>query len=332
MGADTRGFDSKARFFVDLVESHGWSVRRTSKGHIMARTPEGTEPKLQVTIPPRMDSHHTRSSQNVKAAIQRWMRSNASETVRVIDAGHDARADGDDIAAEVMFRGAARKIEEAVPPAVTIDYDGPWMAHKRYRPDGGTRYESAAVRERRYSDGRVDYYCSLAPNGCEYESMNPKSVAVHYGKAHTAKGDEPALPDGATMVDPDYTEPLTSRTYNPTARLVEALAAWFSSDDRLDDGMLSPTTLAESALRWMHERPDLEDVEHASREPLTDAQIIERIRRLVSSPLESEVSFLRQQNERLIRERDDNAAALVAVQTDLAALREMFDSVGRRSA
>ena len=134
------------------------------------------------------------------------------------------------------------------------------------------------------------------------------------------------------MVDPGYTEPLTSRAYNPTARLVEALAAWFTSDDRLDDGMLSPTALAESALRWMHERPDLEDVERTTREPLTDAQIIERIRRLVSSPLEAEVTYLREQNERLTRERDENAAALVAVQTDLAALREMFDSVGRRSA
>lgn len=158
--------------------------------------------------------------------------------------------------------------------------EGPWLAHRAANKQGGTMYESEAVIQRDWPEGITDYACAY--EGCGYNSVRPRSVASHYGQKHTAAGETEAA--GASKVVPvtDYTEPLTSRDYVPSDRLVKALAAYLTENEVGAYGMES---LARAALVWAHERPDLPDAEASPREPLSAEQIVERVRMLVGAPL-----------------------------------------------
>jgi hypothetical protein len=173
------------------------------------------------------------------------------------------------------------RVVPAIPNEVTRPLsERPWLAHKVASKRGGTMYESAAVIERTWASGETDYACAFA--GCEYTSVRPRSVSNHYGAKHTQQGEvEPAAQNKVVPVA-DYTEPLTHRDYTPSDRLVAALTEYLA-DQMLDGADLG--SIAEAALKWAHERPDLPDVEATQREPLTAEQIVERVRMLVGAPL-----------------------------------------------
>lgn len=190
------------------------------------------------------------------------------------------------------------------------------MARKQPGRNGGVLYESEAVLERVWPTGETDYQCAFT--GCDYTNENPRGVAAHYGKAHTLKGEsEPAGQDGPHVIDPTYTEPTTTRDYRPTQRLVDALASFLSehSWDNVDD-------LAVLMLEWAHYRDDIEHTERPLA-PLTDADILNKIRMLVGQPDQSE------KIAQITRERDELAATLVRVERDLATLRELLEGVGK---
>jgi hypothetical protein len=184
----------------------------------------------------------------------------------------------------------------------------PWMARKASRSDGGITYESGAVLERTSSTGVVDYLCAAR---CGFASDKPRSVAAHYGKAHTAKGEQAAEP-GATGIDPAYTEPLTHRAYRPSQRLIQTLAEHLRG---LDIGALTDEELAEEFLTWAHDRPDLPEPE--PREPLDAEAILERVRRLVWSPQISECH----------RALDEATQRAERAESNLSAMRDLLDEV-----
>lgn len=159
----------------------------------------------------------------------------------------------------------------------------PWLARQGTSRKDATAdlYESQAVVEVTWSDGTVTYSCSM--EGCAYTSDNPRSVSSHF-RAHVRKGEHtpvgnlarPAVAkdvpiDPATIGDGYKGK---GSTYSPTERLVKALAHALEQA-----GTADLTALAYAALMWSHDRPDLPDPE--AREPLTDAQVIQRIRSLV---------------------------------------------------
>jgi hypothetical protein len=152
----------------------------------------------------------------------------------------------------------------------------PWTARR-----GGRRtYESKAVVEVLVDGVPVAYECSK----CDAVAEEPHFIAAHYRRAHRfRKGREEQNPD----------IPATSE-YHPSARLVEALAAFLLEYG--DMGGVEETAIA--ALTWMSTRPDLPPP--MPTVPLTDAQIVERIRRLVGAEdhLE-EVETLTEEVERL---------------------------------
>jgi hypothetical protein len=204
-----------------------------------------------------------------------------------------------------------RVIREEAAAAGPIVSVKPWMARKQPGKNGGTLYESEAVLERVWDDGTTDYVCSI----CEYESENPRGVAAHYGKAHTLKGQvPPASQDGPHTIDPSYTEPTTTRDYRPTERMVDTLMSV------LDDILNETADMRETALRlltWMHDRPDIDHTERPLA-PLTDKDILNRIRVLVGQPDQSEeIAALQGKNTELANE-------VARLKQEKAALRDLL--------
>jgi hypothetical protein len=151
----------------------------------------------------------------------------------------------------------------------------PWTARR-----GGRRtYESKAVVEVLLDGITVAFECSK----CDATSDDPHFIAAHYRRAHRfRRGREAQNPD------------LPESEYHPSARLIEALASYLLERGGMGD--LEETAVA--ALTWMNTRPDLPPP--MPLVPLTDTQIVERVRRLVGTEdhLE-EVETLSEEVERL---------------------------------
>jgi len=130
----------------------------------------------------------------------------------------------------------------------------PWKATR-----SGGKYDSKAVLEQ-VSDGEVvGYLCSE----CQAPFDDPHSTAAHYRRAHR-------LGKGT-----DTKNPVTERNadYHPTQRLIDALTEYLNEHEDED--------VVLAALTWMSTRPDLPVPE--PREPLTDTQILAKIRALVGT-------------------------------------------------
>jgi uncharacterized protein YbjQ (UPF0145 family) len=102
---------------------------------------------------------------------------------------------------------------------------------------------------------------------------------THVIRGEVTKGEPREVVAKDVPIDPDSIgtrDGGTAHEYTPSERLVRALAHFLEQA-----GTLDVTALAFAALRWAHERPDLDDLEREPREPLTDGQILARIRLLV---------------------------------------------------
>lgn len=152
----------------------------------------------------------------------------------------------------------------------------PWTARR-----GGRRtYESKAVEEIVVDGLVVGYGCSK----CDAEDDDPHFIAAHYRRAHRFRR-------GREEQNPDLPPP---SEYHPSERLIRALMDYLAEHG--DMGGLEETAIA--ALTWMGTRPDLPPPGPVV--PLTDAQIVERIRRLVGAEDSTEeVETLTEEVERL---------------------------------
>jgi guanyl-specific ribonuclease Sa len=343
MGDTLIGFDKEARQHINTLLAMGWTGRLSSKGHWIGRSPDESRTTISIS---RNLNGRGRTGANVRSDIARWMRDHAPQVETLMQKAEDAYRDGDAIAADILINKAAivaadtiagNAMLEAASEAIDVEEistwkslvsEKPWLARKNPSKEGGVFYESAAVIERTWSDGTVDYRCPFG----DFEGDNPRSVSAHYRK-HTMAGDGTPREEAASKVIPgiDYTEPVNHREYQPTDRLVDALAEWMGSPDNFTDAR----QLAIAFLTWAHDRPDIEHVER-DHAPLTDTDIIGRIRLLVGQPLVSEVEALRARIaeleaclSRTIGERDENAATLVRVQRDLDSVRELLGEIGK---
>lgn len=306
---DLRGFDKENRELVYAMIDSGWTGRITSKNHWLGRSPDG---KATVTVPSK--NGNNRGLKNATAQFMKWVRDNATPEERDLYAAADGATDP--VVREVIIetlssKQAHRMVAESIKEPTLVE-QRPWLARKQPGRNGGVMYESEAVVERLWSDGTTDYACST---GCGYVAESARSVATHYGKAHTAKGETPpASQDGPHHVAPDYTEPLTSR-YTPTDRMVATLMGV------LNDILNETADMRETAIRlltWIHERPDLEPREERERQPLTDTDILNRIRVLVGQPdLSNQIDALKAANDEL-------AAEVTRLKEERAALRDLL--------
>lgn len=285
MGASLGGFDANAKKIITTLEGYGWVFEVSSKGHAVGKAPDGV---TTASIARRL-TRANRSQQNAEATVKRWERhlevqrlGKATEALLVPGTGYDPVVDGV-IAAGVEKRVAALTEPEA-PDGGDVVSRKPWLARQGTSREKGTvsLYESHAVMEVTYRDGSTAYEC--AKEDCTYVSENPRSVSSHF-RAHVRNGEaEPVgeLPRPSVAkdvpVDPETIgNHYPGHGYTPTDRLVKALAAFL-----LEHGdMGGAEETAEAALRWFHERPDLGDAESREREPLTDTEIVQRVRLLV---------------------------------------------------
>lgn len=278
-----------------------------------------------------------RGKANTWAAFRRWKERyvpeerslEAERMVRTSIAAGKAEEEGDEIAAAVLDAAAmkhtvavVRDEHEAHEARRMVDRR-PWMARKgSSRHGGGRKYESKAVIEREWSDGSVDYVCAY--EGCNWNSDDPVSVARHYGGTH---GAERPVGDTRppTVFVPDYTE-TGRRNYRPSRRLVDAvLGVIANADGRLyPQWVEDPESLAEAILTWMHERPDLEEVARGPREPMSDEEILERIRALLGQPFAAQVETLSAQVADLSARLGRAEARATRLYEERKALAEMF--------
>lgn len=320
------GFHKRNRELVYAMIDAGWTGRITSKQHFLAKAPDG---KTTITVPSK--DGNNRGIANAHAQFMRWVKEHVTPEIKQL---WDTAVETDDplvkdvLADSIVKKQTEQIMEEQQARAAKQFLDDwnalikgdtrvmyeplirPWLARKQPGKDGGTRYESEAVLERVWPDGKVDYACFA--QGCPYTSNNPRGVAAHYGKAHTMKGETPPAEVGPLHLDPSYTEPTTTRDYRPTQRLVDALKAVL-------DGVVGQDTeqAAIAILTWMHERPD---ISHEERPPvpLTDRQVLDKIRMLVGQPDQSEeIAALKAENL-------DLANQITRLQEERAALRELL--------
>ena len=190
----------------------------------------------------------------------------------------------------------------------------PWMAARSIGADGAHLYPSEAVVQREWSDEGIDFVC--AHPGCGWSSGNARSVASHFAGTHSrGKGKQPQAE--VVAIDPE-------RSYTPTQRLVDSLAEYLADQswDDIDE-------LAVLALRWAHDRPDL-DPERPGRGPLArepEGETLAKIRALLGD--DPRVEALEVERDRWKAEALASAETLARVQADLTALQEMVASIGR---
>lgn len=192
------------------------------------------------------------------------------------------------------------------PVGAVLEYR-PWKATR-----SGGKYDSKAVLEQ-VLDGEVVAYLCAECRG--FESLDdPHSVAAHYRRAHR-------LGKGT-----DTKNPVTERNadYHPTQRLIDALTEYLNEHEDED--------VVLAALTWMSTRPDLPVPE--PREPLTDAQILAKVRALVGAGPSVEeydgvVAELREAEEALeaARQREiDLNIAFMEVSADRDRLQSDLDA------
>lgn len=268
MTVSTRGLHKDARRIVADLTDLGWVLDEAPHGrtrHLILTPPEGMEeapirlPANSRTVPPALRALHRRHT-----GVARFAEAVIAEPGFV--------PDPDD---------APPPNPLAMPFIVSAR---PHTARMYPTKRGGVGYESETTVERTWSNGVVDYGCA-AP-GCDYFADRARSVAAHYARLHssTAPASLPApeerLPlSGYTDNEGHRNAPEGGRDtgYRPTPRLVALLAE--ALRDALSSGG-DPEDVAEAALVWWHDRPDLP--EPAPAEPLTAEQIVDRIRVLVT--------------------------------------------------
>jgi hypothetical protein len=171
---------------------------------------------------------------------------------------------------------------EPRPAAPTIVRESPWMARLRAGTEGvssGKRYASHAVLERLWSDNHTDYVCAQA--GCSVESDDPNFIANHYARSkdHEHKWVKSGVRPAAVMQveDPDYTQPSGARRQQRVEALAKRIAKIIAAVH--GGGNSDPDYLAVRIAEEL--TPDHEATDVATGRPLTDQEILDRIRRLL---------------------------------------------------
>ena len=171
---------------------------------------------------------------------------------------------------------AAKKVEEIdkkateqATPERTLVSEKPMLA----RAHEGRAYESRVAIERTWSDGTVDYKCTL----CDYTGER-LSVRGHWQK-HVRAGEVEASGPGGRGPEFQADVPLAAK-YSPRMSRVEALAEWLASA-YVPGEEPDFTLLARDALTWVHEQSAQGTALAAEREELSSDDILNRIRVLL---------------------------------------------------
>ncbi len=295
------GWDKENVATVRSLEALGWEFHRNGGGQaVHGRSPDGAD-----TV-----SIHSRSGNRKKyeALVRKWSKTTPAEKfVTVAEAMSDPATEAVDPVIDAVLLAAADKhlaAAASVVPARVVVSERPWLSRMGSSREKATTdlVENERVTEVTYSDGAVEYRCEHP--GCEFTAVKPRSVAAHFGQAHTKTG-AAAPRDAAARVPVAVDVPIDTATmrqhhYNPTERLTRALVAFLEGS-----GATDPSGFAYAALQWFHSRPDLVPVEAREHRDLTAEEILDRVRLLVGGrdvALESEHTEALRTIERMTHE------------------------------
>lgn len=283
------GFHQKMRDLIGTAIDLGWSARQdpthTARGNtsVLLHNYDGT---VSIRVTPVRQINDAKLETMRRKVVRYADPVKRFAVAALLDQAAERGRDPVTQLIEALPSSAQAIMFETVPETErVVTGERPWLARKAASSKGGKVYESATAIERTWSDGSMDYICAFP--GCGWTNVRARSVANHYGSAHTAKGETEPYVQTPTYPGHDYFEPLTHRPYRPSDRLVQALADWLAGHVTGDSTF---TEWADAMLRWQHERPDLPDVEPTKRPPLSPEEILEEIRHLVGAPLASRLA------------------------------------------
>lgn len=254
-----RQIDPDVGTLLAVAQSLGWNDEIIPNGKVRLRRGKHTV-MLDPAGMKRADLHDAR---------QRIVRNGDREAIA-------AFANEPEAITDVIVEGPQHTTEQVVEHTPSI-VRRPWYAAKHSSREGGVRYESPAVVEVVVDGVVTEYEC--AKSGCGYTHENPRSVATHFGRS---KDHGASVTPPPTVIDPTYTEPMSHREYTPTDRLIAALLSEITDErGRLRADLHDPRALAVAMLRWQNERPDLPPGDARPSRPLTNDEIVERLRLLV---------------------------------------------------
>lgn len=190
---------------------------------------------------------------------------------------------------EKVQQQAAKKVQQER----HIVSERPHLMHKRL----GKSYPSKTTIERRWSDGVIDYVCAVPT--CGMVSDNHLSFRGAHWAMHVRKGEGQPFDIKETQAvvdDPSYTEHAWTRKAALRAQRREALIALLK---QINFQTLDVEVLADQVIEFYAPREgDADD-----KGPLTDTQVLDRIRSLVDRGMYAE-------QEKAIRERDQQIEEL----------------------
>ena len=212
--------------------------------------------------------------------------------------------------AAAIEQAAEKKV--APKPERTLVSEKPMLA----RAHEGRAYESKIAIERTWSDGSIDYKCTL----CDYTGER-LSVRGHW-QVHVRRGETEAQKRG-----PEFQADVPNAAiYRPRQSRVEALANYLAelwADNETPDF----AALAKDALTWVHEQSAKGTDLAAEREELTSDDILNRIRTLLDQgqyqKQQTEIERLAQEVMNMRLALDAANARSDLLQSKLQAFREL---------
>lgn len=230
------------------------------------------------------------------------------------------------------FKGRYGPSEDVPVPAGHLVSQAPMMSHQQqgHGDIPGKRYPSKSIIERHWSGGGVDFKCAL----CEFHRPKMEGIRGHWQK-HVNDGSADALSDKKVLVeDPEYMGPISPprSSWTPRSSRVAALAAFLRTLDGKDE-----EETAQAVLEWIHEQSAKQSPLSAESEPLSDTEVLDRIRRLVDRGeyLEQRKAFeqqaqeldtMRQELARMDRARAKAEREAERARDDMAALHDLTRS------
>lgn len=286
-----------SRGLVALATELGWLLRQKSNGGVVIAAPNN--PSITMEIAPVRQFNEAK----LRTMARKVMRYGDPMKLAVLHAANDKDTVGYDSAnnglhkllQELNRTGGKIVVEQPEPPAPVAPAPKPvkaepvkaepvilavgqWLARKNSLSSGGGRvYQSHAVLERNWSDGSTDYLCAWPD--CDYSAATPYSVSTHYGrsKSHSLTGTQTPLLE-VPVYEPSGIRHGASTEARARRLARELLAAQAAlGTDWSWDGPGQVEALALAVVRARDEGKD----DHELPGPLSNEQVLERIRRLV---------------------------------------------------
>lgn len=215
------------------------------------------------------------------------------------------------------------KAREEAHAVKTLVKEGPMISK------GGSLggYTSDIATQREYSDGSMEYACIR----CGFVSSTPRGAGSHWGK-HVREDERNR--GGHKGVEVPVQRPDYQPTEERLASLAEAIAAALKEGIDWTDPKEAARQLALTALTWDHDRRV--DAEPGIREPLSDTEVLNRIRGLVDNGLyetqNNQINEMAAELETLRVEYTQTQQELISLHREVDAAAELFSTLKERKA